>query len=194
MKFAISAALGAVFILAATEAAAQEAQSRLAAKAEACIADHAAEVARAEPNLASAVDLLVNDLCAPDIELDQRYQASAKLLALIKSQQKSSMAKTAAPAPAVSVVGHPAALTTPQATSATSEIAARQQQTREAKQAELDQARVSPETGEIEGLPAAQAGLFPIISLVFEQLQHNHSPARYRAAAARDVLAARTGR
>jgi hypothetical protein len=68
---------------------------------------------------------------------------------------------------------------------------AQHKQAQDAKMAELEQAHVSPETGEIVGLPSSQASMFSIVSLVFEQLQHNHSPARYRAAAARAVLAAR---
>jgi hypothetical protein len=190
MKMAISAALGAALSLAAGTAAAQEAG--LAARADACIAGHAAEVARAEANLASAVDLLVNDLCAPEIELAQRYEASTRVLGLLQGQQKSMMEKmAAAPAP-TPAAGHPApGAPSPQVAPAMASMQAQHNQAQEAKMAELEKARVSPETGEIVGLPASQAGMFSLVSLVFEQLQHNHSPPRYRAAAARAMLAAR---
>ncbi|HEY2176948.1 MAG TPA: hypothetical protein VGH15_00070 [Caulobacteraceae bacterium] len=199
MKAAMTAALCAALTLAAGGAAAQEAQTRLAAKAEACIAGHAAEVARAEPNLAAAVDVLVGDLCAPEIELVQRYEASSRMLGLLRSQQQTSVQRTTAPPPVpaeppgVQVVQPQGAAPSP-AVAAMAAMRERERQSQEAKLAELQQARVSPETGEIEGLPPSQAGMFSVVSLALDQLRPNRSPARYRAAAARAVLSARAGR
>jgi hypothetical protein len=70
--------------IAAAAAMADPAIARINARAEACITANAADVERAEPNLSSAVDFLLNDLCALPVAVNQRYRQSVELLGVYR--------------------------------------------------------------------------------------------------------------
>jgi hypothetical protein len=176
------AALAIAIAFPAAAAAADDAQGRLDSKARDCVAASAPEVARVESNLSAAVDFLVNDLCARDIEVAGKYRLNRKVLDLLIMQQK----------PAKAVI--PAAATMPPSKPADGPVkvpaADDKAQKAQAKTAALEAARISPETGEIEGLPAPYSMITDIANLVLG-VRAPAAPADIRAFAARAVLAAR---
>lgn len=53
------------------------------ARAEACLRDNAARVARADPGVESAAAFLVNYVCAAEVEAASRYERNAELLRIV---------------------------------------------------------------------------------------------------------------
>jgi hypothetical protein len=168
-------ATAAVLVAAPALAADDPAQMRLTARALACITGAAADIERAEPNLAAAVDVLVSDLCAEEIGVSERYRANSRILGLLKAQAK----------PGVS-------LASPSATPP-SAAQLKKNEAQDEKLRALDAVRVNPDSGEIEGLPKQQEVLGDIWGLV-RGIFPGPVPAQYRAAAARALLAARQAR
>jgi len=60
---------------------------RLMERAKGCISANAADVERAEANLADAQAFLLDDVCAAPVSLLERYQASTILLESLRRQQ-----------------------------------------------------------------------------------------------------------
>ncbi|HEY1414946.1 MAG TPA: hypothetical protein VGF42_03580 [Caulobacteraceae bacterium] len=188
MKFIAILALALVFP-ALGLAADDEAQSRLDAQAQSCVTSNVAEVVRAEPNLSSAVDFLTNDLCAHAIEVAEKYRLNRKVLDILIRQQKTTMATMAAaipppqsPLPTKAADGSPVA---PQAADKAQKATAK-----DAKLAALDAARINPETGELEGLPAPYSMMTDLANLVLGA-RASQASAKLKAFAAHAVLAAR---
>lgn len=184
MKFAAAFAI-ALFCPALALAADEDVQARLDGQAQACIASNAAEVVRAEPNLSSAVEFLTNDLCARNIEVAEKYRLNRKVLDILIRQQKSTMAMV----PAVSA----AAAAAPAKPDGADNVAAKTAQktaAKEAKLAGLEAARISPETGELEGLPSPYSMITDLANLVLGARTPQAS-AKLKAFAAHAVLEAR---
>ena len=186
--------------------AADDAQQRLDARAEACITAGAPAVVRIEPNLSAAVDFLTNDLCAREIEVAQRYRSNRALLDVMIETQKSTVetartsAKEAAEAPAtaqrptVASVGRPTDPPAPVVTNPMGEMNNKNLTTQEDKLAKLEAGRVDPETGEFIGVPKdSNNGLAMVQTFLapFTSTRLSQAPAAVRAFAARAVLAAR---
>lgn len=181
MRFAVALSIALALPFAA--AAADDVQGRLDGKARDCVAANAAEVARTESNLSAAVDFLVNDLCARDIEVAGKYRLNRKVLDLLILQQQPAKAVF----PAAAIAQTPAKPTDgPVKSPAVDE----RTQKAQAKAAALELARISPDTGEIEGLPAPYSMITEVANLVLG-VRAPTPPSEIRAFAARAVLTAR---
>jgi hypothetical protein len=205
MKFVTVLALA----IAGSALAADDAQQRLDARAEACITAGAPAVIRIEPNLSAAVDFLTSDLCAREIEIAQKYRSNRGLLDVMIETQRSTVetartsvkeavdvqASIAAQRPPVVPVG-PVRPTTPASVIANpmGDFNKKNLATQEDKLSKLEAGRVDPETGEFIGVPKdsnnglalVQTFLAPLTSTRLSQ-----APAAFRAFAAHAVLAAR---
>jgi hypothetical protein len=185
MKFVVAISL--ILALPAMAVAADEdVQARLDSQAQSCIASNAIEVVRAEPNLSSAVEFLTNDLCARAIEVAEKYRLNRKVLDILIRQQKATMAMMPSPPPQAVAPTPMAGGSAPVATDRMQKAAA----AKEAKLAGLEAARISPETGELEGLPSPYSMITDLANLVLNARAPPAS-AKLKAFAAHAVLAAR---
>jgi hypothetical protein len=175
-------------------------RTQVDAKVDACIAAHATQVERAETSLTSGVDFLINDVCGQEVEIAVKYVTNQSVLSQqIKQLNQSLDSQESQPAPpplmirpvagAQGAAGpKPATTSPPVATFDRSKFIAAQRK----KLQNLQQSWVDPETGEIQG-PAQNPNQATndMMSLMFGRAP---PPARYRASAARALLAAREAR
>ena len=177
-------------------------RAQVDARVNACIAAHAGEVERAEPSLAAAVDFLVNDLCATEVDIAVKYSTNESLLSQqIKTMNLSLDAQEAQAAPPAlpiqpgtggatrGAIAPKPGTTSPAVTGFDhSKFIADQRK----KLQDLEKAWVDPETGDIQGpFQNPYQATNDLMSMMFGRTT---TPARFRASAAHAVLAAREAR
>ncbi|HTX51101.1 MAG TPA: hypothetical protein VME40_17140 [Caulobacteraceae bacterium] len=176
----IIAAMGAASSLCGVAAAAPDAPAAaaLAAKAEACIQSAAPAVAAQPGSLVVGVDFLVDDLCASDVEHYDTYQNSARLIEQLRNA-------AATPAMNYGLV----------ATGASPEVL---KSVEADAQAQVDKLTIDPQTGELIEPPDFHPSqnfniyLMSANAAAMTTKPGSESNARFKAVAARALLAART--
>jgi len=162
-----------------------------------CVRSSAADVERAEPTLAGAVDFLLDDLCRVEVADHDRYVANSALLAEMQHDMAPDRERVVVniihpPPPPPGVQG---AQPTPSSGATDAETQAAVDRVTRAER-EMDegwqQMTVDPATGELHGPPMTLGVATQMARTEFDQPSAQSD--RVRAAAAQAVLAARLAR